>query len=149
MPEGGLESIFTTPRYLLLSSFDSTKWVKTSIPNDFIISAGSLNVLEFGGYPIDRDVAGVIVKEYTFDLSRYVQGIVTRKDSSLTLRLSAPANDSLSYTAPYPSTFPATTFSLGTGTTNHTAIGRVRLGGGGMVPGNPLRMRLRIIYSRI
>lgn len=145
-----LSSTLTPPRLLLLSIFDSSIWKIKNVPNDFFISSGSINFSNFGGNAIDRDVAGVgIVKEFAFDLSRYVQGIVTRKDSSYTLRLSAPSNDSLTYKDPYPSSFNAVTYFLGTSATNNGADGRVRLGGGGMASGNKLRMRLRIIYSKI
>ena len=151
VPEAsGLNQVFPVPRYLLLSGFDSSKWIKTNVPNDFIISSGNINATQFGGYPVDRDVAVVgTVKQYTFDLTRYVQGIVTRKDSSLTLRLSAPTNDSIRYSDPYPSTAGGVTYQINTGGSNHTSTGRVRLGGGGMSLNNPLRMRLRIIYSKL
>lgn len=145
-----LSTTLTPPRLLLLSIFDSASWKIKNVPNDFFISNSNINFSNFGGYPIDRDVAGVgIVKEFAFDLSRYVQGIVTRKDSSFTLRLSAPSNDSLRYSDPYPSSSYAVTYFLGTFATNNGADGRIRLGGGGMASGNKLRMRLRIIYSKI
>ena len=146
----GLQATFPPPRFLLLSSYDSSSRIKVNVPNDFIISSGNINVNQFGGYPVDKNVAGVgIVKAYTFDLSRYVQGVVTRKDSSLTFRLSAPSNDSIRYRDPYPSTATGITYLISTGGANHTATGRVRLGGGGMSVTNPLRMRLRIIYSKL
>ncbi|MDE3253377.1 MAG: hypothetical protein KGO92_11260, partial [Bacteroidota bacterium] len=86
------------------------------------------------------------VASYTFDLSRYVQGIVTRKDSAYTLRLSAPVNDSLKYTPPYPGNTSSQLYYLDPSITNDPANGRVRLGGG---THSRFRMRLRIIYSRI
>ena len=145
----GLEKILGPPRYLLLSSYDSTKKVQINLPNDFFVSSGTPNISTFGGYVIEQAVSGYgIVKAYNFDVSRYVQGIVTRKDSSLTLRLSAPSIDSLHYTAPYPQPNTVSTFFVTPAIANNLADGRVRLGGG-MSKGNQLRMRLRIVYSKI
>jgi hypothetical protein len=145
-----LSSILTPPRYLLLSSYDSTKKVQINVPNDFVVSQGTPNISMFGGYLMERGVPGYgIVKAYTFDVSRYVQGIVSRKDTSLTLRLSAPSNDSLRYTPPYPQPNVASTFFIAPSVANNVAEGRVRLGGGGMTKQNPLRMRLRIVYSKL
>ncbi len=99
---------------------------------------------------MEKEVAPYgIVKAYSFDISRYVQGIVTRKDSSYTLRLSAPSNDSVRYTAPYPQPITASTFFVVPSIANNLADGRVRLGGGGLPRENQLRMRLRIVYSKL
>lgn len=143
----------TYPTYLLLSSYDDVTKVKTNIPNDFIVNTSSVaNTSTFGGYPAIRTVPGYGTSNaYIFNLTRYVQGIVSRRDSVLNLRVSAPSNDSLKYTAPYPAT---TTFTyyLSPVKANNVATGRVWLAGGGMSAGNPLsplRMRLRIIYSKI
>ncbi|MCW3106611.1 MAG: hypothetical protein JWQ09_1117 [Segetibacter sp.] len=145
-----LDLLLTPPRYLLLSGYDSTNKVKTNIKNDFIVSAGTTNISTFGGYLMEKEVPPYgIVKAYSFDMSRYVQGIVSRKDSSYTLRLSAPGNDSLQYSDPYPSPIAISTFYVVPSNANNVADGRVRLGGGGMRKENQLRMRLRIIYSKI
>jgi hypothetical protein len=140
---------FSAPRFLLLSAFDSAKKYKINIPNDFTYTpdAGP-NIETFGGLLTNKSVPLVgIVGSYTFNLTRYVQGIVSRKDSSYTLRLSAPVNDSLKYTAPYPfQSSPATMLYISPEVANPIAIGRVRLGGG---TNTRVRMRLRIIYSRI
>jgi len=146
------DMIFTPPRYLLLSSYDSQKNVKSNIPNDFVYnSASGANVSSFGGFLTQKAVPGYReAKCYIFDVSRYVQGIVTRKDKNLTLLLSAPSNDSLIYTAPYPATTPSViSYYTMPSNANNTADGRVLLTGGGTSSANPLRMRLRIIYSRI
>ncbi len=144
------DMIFTPPRYLLLSIYDSSKSVKNNIPNDFVVSSGTPNTSAFGGYLMDKEVPPYgIVKAYSFDVSRYVQGIVTRRDSSYILRLSAPSNDSLIYVAPYPATTVAAAFYVIPSIANNVGEGRVRLGGGGMNPSNQLRMRLRIVYSKL
>ncbi|MDQ6812967.1 MAG: DUF4270 domain-containing protein, partial [Bacteroidota bacterium] len=136
--------VLSPPRYLLLSSYDSSKNVQINLPNDFTVSSGTPNIASFGGFVMEQAVPGYgIVKAYNFDVSRYVQGIVTRKDSSLTLRLSAPSNDSLHYTPPYPQPNAVSTFFITPSVANNIADGRVRLGGGGMTRQNQLRMRLR------
>ncbi len=143
--------IFTPPRYLLLSSYDSVNKVKTNVPNDFVYSGGSsgANTTSFGGYLIQKNIPEFgTVQGYVFDVSRYVQGVITRKDPNLTLRLSAPSNDSLKYTAPYPATIKSA-YYLMPSNANNVADGRVLVAGGGMSAESPLRMRLRIIYSKI
>jgi len=146
-------NLFTTetqmlpPRYLLLSRYDSATNSLRNIPNDYILGTSGANISSFGGYLTYKTVPGYDkIAAYTFDVSRYVQGIVTRKDSSFTLRLSAPSNDSLHYTAPYPSTGLTQAYYISPSGANDVGNGRVRLGGG---THSRFRMRLRIIYSRI
>ncbi|MGI8637026.1 MAG: DUF4270 family protein [Segetibacter sp.] len=145
-----LHLILTPPRYLLLNAIDSDNKLNINVPNDFIVSQGSPNISTFGGFITEKAVPeNGIVKAYTFDLSRYVQGIITRKETSYTLKLSAPSNDSLRYTPPYPQSNIASTFYVVPSFANNVANGRVRLGGGGMTKENQLRMRLRIVYSKL
>ncbi len=142
-----IETQMHPPRYLLLSRFDSAISTKRNIPNDYIFGSSGPNIQEFGGYLSYKSLFGYDrVASYTFNLSRYVQGIVTRKDSSFTLRLSAPTNDSLMYTPPYPGNTGSILNYLGPNTGNDPADGRVRLGGG---THSRFRMRLRIVFSRL
>lgn len=135
------------PRYLLLSVYDSVNKIKRNIPNDYTISSTGPNTGDFGGYMVSKAVPGYDkIASYTFTLTRYVQGIVTRKDTSFTMRLSAPVNDSLSYKTPYPDlTVPGISY-VSPSTANDPADGRIRLGGG---THTRFRMRLRVIFSRI
>ncbi|TAG12907.1 MAG: DUF4270 family protein [Sphingobacteriia bacterium] len=142
-----LDRYFEAPRSLLLSIYDSVNKRKRSIPNDFIIDQSGPNLLTFGGFASLKSVPGYDrIINYNFNLSRYVQGIVTRKDSSFVLRLSAPSNDSLSYFPPYPNGFISQMYYLSPTQGNETSAGRVRLGGGSH---SRFRMRLRIVYSRL
>jgi hypothetical protein len=145
---GTIETYMLPPRYLLLSHYDSATKTKRSIPNDYIIGQdGNPNITAFGGYQVTKAINGYDrVGSYTFDLSRYVQGVVTRKDTSFTLRMSAPGNDSLYYSAPYPSNGLKTTVYLSPTVGNDLGDGRVRLGGG---THSRFRMRLRVIFSRL
>ncbi len=142
-----LETQMIAPRYLLLSVFDSVNNRSRNVPNDYIMSSSGPNISEFGGYLASKSVPGYDrIAAYNFNISRYVQGIVTRKDTSFTLQLSAPANDSLYYKYPYPvPSDPAVTY-LSPSIGNETGDGRVRLGGG---THSRFRMRLRIIFSRL
>ena len=142
-----IEKQMIAPRYLLLSRYDSSIKNKRNIPNDYILGSSGPNIGSFGGYRTSKAILGYDqVASYLFDLSRYVQGIVTRKDTSFTLRLSAPTNDSLSYTPPYPNNTASQPYYFGPSTGNEAGDGRVRLGGG---THTRFRMRLRIIFSRI
>ncbi len=135
------------PRYLLLSVYDSVNKIKRNVPNDYTLSSSGPNIASFGGFLVGKSVPGYDrIASYNFNLSRYVQGIVTRKDTSFTLRLSAPTNDSIRYRNPYPDLSPAYVTYLSPSVGNDVADGRVRLGGG---THSRFRMRLRIIYSRI
>ena len=143
-----LETFLLPPRYLLLSKYDSGIISKRNIPNDYIISTSTgPNISTFGGFVTAKSILGYDkVYAYNFDLSRYVQGIVTRKDTSFTLIMSAPVNDSLRYTPPYPGNTIQSVYYVAPGNANEAGDGRVRLGGG---THSRFRMRLRIIYSRI
>jgi hypothetical protein len=142
-----LDRYFQAPRLLLLSIFDSAKNQKRNIPNDYLVTASGPNTLDFGGFRTFKTTNGYDrVAAYTFVISRYVQGIVTRRDTSFTLRLSAPSNDSINFTPPYPSNTVSQMYYLNAGLGNEVANGRVRLGGG---THSRFRMRLRLVYSRL
>ncbi|MES2372621.1 MAG: DUF4270 family protein [Bacteroidota bacterium] len=147
-PNRPLDEFLLPPRYLLLSRYDSSIKTLKNIPNDYSISSeGTPNISSFGGYLSSKSINGYDkVGSYTFDLSRYVQGIVTRKDTSYTLRLTAPSNDSLSYTPPYPNNLTSQLFYMTPSIGNDLGDGRVRLGGG---THSRFRMRLRVIFSRL
>ncbi|SJZ50735.1 DUF4270 family protein [Sediminibacterium ginsengisoli] len=142
-----IEAAMLPPRYLLLSVWDSVNQRKRNVPNDYIISSDGPNISSFGGFLTYKSINGYDrVGSYVFDLTRYAQGVITRKDTTHTLRLTAPVNDSIYYTPPYPTT-PTTTLNyLNPSVGNDIANGRVRLGGG---THSRFRMRLRIIFSRI
>ena len=101
----------------------------------------------FGGYLNYKTVTGYDrLAGYTFELTRYLQGIVTRKDTSFTMRLTAPTNDSIRYTPSYPNNFISQVYYLNPAIGNLVGNGRIRLGGGSHTR---FRMRLRIVYSKI
>lgn len=128
---------FDTPPLLFLDAVDSANSARpTTIPNDFTIATNTAlgyDVFVFGGVENNK-------KGFRFNLSRYVQGIVTRKEPSYTLRLYAPYS-----TQPY---FKPAAAQLNFVTSTYIGYGRVVLAGGSNA--NPAqKMRLRIIYSKI
>lgn len=142
-----IDQQMSVPRYLLLNIYDSVKYRKRSIPNDYIFSTDGPNIPDFGGFSFYKTIQGYNrVGAYSFNLSRYIQGIVSRKDTSHVLQISAPANDSIYYSNPYPQPYSPILYYLNPTIGNDPANGRVRLGGG---THSRFRMRLRIIFSRI
>jgi hypothetical protein len=129
---------FDPPPLLFLDAIDSANSNRpTCIPNDFIFnSAAALgyDVFIFGGSQRN--------KSYRFNLSRYVQGIITRKDPSYTLRLYAPYT-----TQPYYQ-FLGNFLNTPLFISQTIGYGRVVLAGGAY-PDPTRKMRLRIIYSKI
>ena len=100
---------------------------------------------EFGGRVLYKTIQGYDnVASYNFDISRYMQGVISRKDSTFDLRIMAPVNDSIRYVPPYPNNLSGGTDYLTSTTANQPAIGRVRLGGG---KHSKFKMRLHVYYS--
>jgi len=84
------------------------------------------------------------VATYNFDLSRYMQGIVSRKDTIFDLRLIAPVNEVVKFVPQYPYNLTSGNDYISSFFANNTAIVRVRLGGGSH---SKFRMRLKVYYS--
>lgn len=102
--------------------------------NDLTFSAdGFLNYASFGGVLRPDNT-------YRFNLTRYVQGLVTRKDANDSMRLYAPLHTFLNV--------PGLTTPITLSVINRIAEGRVVVAGGNYVD-PALRMRLRIIYSKL
>ncbi len=171
VPDIASDLKFLPPRFMLLCAYDSVNKGKRNIPNDFLVGNQGPDIEYFGGDvrrrvdPVWGDIA-----YYNFNLTRYVQGHATRNDSLFDLRLYAPANDKMFYKPPYPNTtYPLYTVAVDSlkkpeninsiiftpSSANITGYGRVRLAGGaGAVGGtspnrSSIRMRLRIIYSKL
>lgn len=135
------DTLLVKPKLLFLDAIDSLRNIKRTIPIDFAFSQGSYNIQSFGG----------TFKNNTtfFNITRYVQSIVTRHDSLYTMRIYAPFETipwfSLPGSAPiypYSPIFPSLIINT------PIAYGRVILGGGSH-PDSTKRMRLRIVYSKI
>ncbi len=111
-----------------------------------------INFPYFGGITQQSDRREIINGQkyytYNFALTRYVQNIVTKKERSYDLRLSAPFNFSYS-NCNSSTTIPPIDFIFNGSRLNPVAGGRIRLYGGTGAPDPKLKMRLRIIYSKI
>jgi hypothetical protein len=91
---------------------------------------------------VDYDFFGGTQKnsQYSFNITRYVQGIVTRKEPNDTLRIYAPFKTTVFSSA--------LDFRINIPVISRIAEGRVILGGGNYgIPAQ--RLRLRIIYSNL
>jgi hypothetical protein len=97
---------------------------------------GGIDFLYYGGYARDKkDQFNNLIKYYNFNITRYVQQIVTNHTPNYSLRLFAPSEFTYSQ---YSSGF----IPFG----NRLAEGRIKVGGGN----NPnYKMRLRLVYSKI
>lgn len=131
------DNFFTYPNVLFLDhkspTADSAYLFERDVPTS---SDGTLDYASFGG-AISRD------KSYRFNITRYVQGIVTRKERNDSLRLYAPfRHDVYEITSrqmlPYPYS----------NVLSNIAKGRVVLAGPGH-PDQSKALRLRIVYSNL
>ena len=143
---GSLESKFLPPRYLFLGTYDSVSKTLGNVPNDFAGTTNASSFTQFGGKLIYKSVDGYDnVASYTFNISRYMQGVVSRKDSLFDFRIIAPVNDSVTLRPPYPFNKEAPVQDyLTTAIGNQAATGRVVLGGGSR---KKFKMRVRVYYS--
>ena len=149
-------SVFKTPNFLYLDLLDSgttSKWkpiyhdlnpnaaydpdYKNPLSIPYYPSANiGIDYLYFGGYRRDKtDQFGNAINYYNFNITRYVQDIVTRHRYNYNLRLFSPSKfDYPQYSAAY----------LNYG--NSIAYGRVKVGGGNNAN---YRLILRVVYSNL
>ncbi|MEO7802467.1 MAG: DUF4270 family protein [Ginsengibacter sp.] len=134
---------FLPPNYLYLETKISNDSLKP-IPCDFYTISSVPDLLTFGGSKKNvKDIFGNTVAQYTFNMSRYVQKIVSNDLTSYSLKLSAPdylTNDSIYLDRCSQAIGPYSYF------VNNPSFGRVKLGGGNNLQ---YQMRLHIIYSRL
>jgi hypothetical protein len=140
------DKTFRHPQALFLDVFDSTLMKHKTIPYDFVPNQDGSYLAFFGMYGFNSfDASSNIVKRWTFNISRYVQNILTKKEPLHNFRLVA-----------HRYLFDEIRGSAFNNTGNYGTIqvpinpimayGRVRVGG----TNHPTqRMRVRIIYSKI
>lgn len=127
-----------SPPNLFLAAYNKDSAHQFIIPYDVSVYNGSINNLtQFGVSP--RLKNGVY--SYSFDISRYVQNIITRSDTLYNLVLTAPYNQYIYYDNTFQYALPISSPSL-----NYPATGRIRLGGGNN-NNSQYKMRLHIVYS--
>ncbi|MBK7560467.1 MAG: DUF4270 family protein [Chitinophagaceae bacterium] len=140
-----LDTIFRTPELLYLDASDpsiTANYKFRTVPYDFQYTPSGFDLSSFGCLPQSGiDPLGNKIKIWKFNLSRYVQHVLTRTQSLYDLRLFAPFTINEQYGIP-PGTDQVFPFFV-----NPTIVkGRIRVGGGN----HPTqRMRLRLIYSKL
>ena len=137
-----LDNIFSSPAYLYLDTKDTSSTTYIPIPCDFSSAELSNNFSYLGGASKQlSDGGGNLISEYTFNISRYIQSIVTKGSNNAVLRLSAPYYivNNTAYIDRCNQGIPAFSFPR-----NNIADGRVKLNGSN---NTTTRMRLHIVYS--
>lgn len=130
---GRRPSIFQTPDFLYVEMFDSTNKKYFPFLSDGFIN-GKFEPLLFGGQrKYFSDNSGQYLSAYNMNLTRYLQGIITRNNPNFQLRLTAP------YSLRYEDLF--ITFAL-----NNLCKGDVVLGGGNH---SSKKMKFRVVYSKL
>ncbi len=142
------DSTFRAPDLLYLDASDpsiTANYKYRTIPYDLTIDntgGASFNLLSFGSLPyISVDGAGNKIRVWKFNVSRYVQHVLTGTQSLYDLRLFAPFSFLEQFGIP-----PGGDITVPVNVNPSIAKGRVRVGGGN----HPTqRMRLRIVYSKL
>ena len=139
-----LDNYLTAPQLLYLDTKDtSTSGKYIPIPCDFTYFSSQPNFKIFGGIRQSaNDAMGNQINKYVFNISRYVQTIVTKGSNNAVLRLRAPYNiyNPTSYVDRCNQGIAAFNFTV-----NNIAEGRIKLNG--TQPLSPQRMRLHVVYS--
>lgn len=138
------DNIYDVPNYLFLDMITADKDSALTVQNDFLFANGEPNITSFGGIIKKSD------QTYRFNLTRHVQGIITRDEANYGLRLYAPY-----ITMPYYFP-PGKAADYSAADRQRTAIpvtlglgyGRVVLYGGAETDATK-KPRLYIVYSKI
>jgi hypothetical protein len=139
------DNYFTAPRMLYLDTQDtSTNGTYIPVPCDFSVNELQTTFSYLGGASKQvSDGAGNTVNRYVFNISRYVQSIVTKGSNNAIFRLSAPyyIHNNVRYIDRCNQ--PISPFDFGM---NVIADGRVKLNG---TNNTSTRIRLHIVYSTL
>ena len=130
---GRRPNIFQTPEYLYAEMLDSANKKYYPFLSDAFVN-GKFESFIFGGQrKYISDNSGQFLSSYNMNLTRYLQGIITKNNPNFQLRLTAP------YSLRYEDLF--ITFAL-----NNLARGNVVLGGGNH---SSKKMKFRVVYSKL
>ena len=155
----GIESQLEAPPALYLDIKDSSGTNKyRGIPYDlspfifyYCYPTQDIEFGYFGGISKKETVAGDLLTVYRFNISRFVQGVISRNENPYELRLSAPFynfyEDCSNSSTAYPrQVFPFTYQGI---QLDQVGQGRIRVAGGGPNVNADVRMQVRIIYSKL
>jgi hypothetical protein len=130
---GRRPTIFQTPEFLYAEMLDSANKKYYPFLSDGFQN-GKFEPILFGGQrKYTSDNSGQYLSAYNMNLTRYLQGIITRNNPNFQLRLTAP------YSLRYEDLF--ITFAL-----NNLCRGNVVLGGGSH---SSKKMKFRVVYSKL
>jgi hypothetical protein len=144
------DTIFRPVEAMYLDAIDPSitrAYKYRAIPYDLNATAsGPVNLNAFGAVPkISIDPFGNKIRTWRFNISRYVQHVLTQTQSLYDLRLSSQFFFVESYGIP-----PGTDFIIPVFLNSAIVKGRVRLHGNtGTGDNNPQRIRLRLVYSKL
>ena len=140
-----LDELYKVPQMLYLDTKDtSTSGRYVPVPCDFNQDAIQSNFATLGGKAkMVKDANGNMVHQYVFNISRYVQSIVTKHDNNAVFRLSAPyyIHNNTAYTDRCKQIIAPFHYGM-----NNIADGRIKLQG---TNSTSSRMRLHIVYSKL
>ena len=147
-PASPVDNVLAPPLYLYLDLIDTASG-NPSKPIYFDLSpttlyypdnsisffpSGGIDFTYFGGYRRIKDEGAGPLYFYNFNVSRYVQHIVTDHVNNYNLKLYAPYNlHYYGYSVPFK---------------NNLAYGRIKVGSGNN-PNVNYRMKMRIVYSKL
>lgn len=140
------DSTFYAPEALYLDASDPSITVSNykyrTIPYDLAYTISGFDFRGLGCLPLNtKDASGNPIKVWKFNISRYVQHVLTHTQTLYDLRLSAPFTLNECYGIP-----PGTDVIYPLFVNSSVAKGRIRVGGGN----HPTqRMRLRLVYSKL
>ena len=141
------DTYFSTPNYLFLDIKDSGNNYHLELCDFNFSSQTGPNLSEFGGFrTYAKDYLGRDISRYVFNISRYVQNIITKKASPRTFRLYSPSLVTSGTVLISDALCNSSLISYPLFLLNQPVAGRVKVGGGNSANN---RMRLHIIYSRI
>lgn len=104
----------------------------------------------FGGLQNTVTIDGKKLAQYTFNITRYVQSIITRGEPSFKLRLSAPFYMYYKDCSNGLASYPSQVYPFQSGGVFLNEVGEFRLrAAGGNHPDPKLRMQVRVIYSKL
>jgi hypothetical protein len=130
---GKRPGLFDTPEFMYLEYLDTIKNAYTPLSDDAFLD-GQFEPIFFGGKrKYVKDFNNNLVSSYDMNVTRYLQGIITRNNPNFKLKLFAP------YAVRYENLL--ITFAL-----NNLARGNVVLGGGSHAT---KKMKFRVIYSKL
>lgn len=138
---------YFTPPALFLTTYNDDPSKRFATPNDVLFNNGTVsNLYSYGSFPKTKKdaISGrASIYYYSFDVSRYLQGIVTRNDTAYNFMLFTPYKDLIRPTSTSDLYLPITPFTT---PLNDPALGNIMLGGGSH---SKYKMRLHIVYSEI